>query len=109
MAAAMLARSRVGSSLSMVGAAAGAVAAPSVWASDGVQKSASFFTMILVGFILRLKITNPQFTQGIQALIMNCLLPCVTFKVRIRDQCARTADGKVCWYFGARRGWSASR
>ena len=85
MAASLLARSRMGSSLSMVGAAAGAVASPSVWASDGVQKSASFFTMIFLGFIMRLKITNPQFTKGIQALIMNCLLPCVTFKVRIRD------------------------
>ena len=52
MVAGMLARSRVGSSLAMVGAAAEAVAAPSVWASEGVQKSASFFTMIFVGFIL---------------------------------------------------------
>lgn len=82
MAAGLLARRPLGSSLAMVGAAAEAVAAPSVWASDGVQKSASFFTMILVGFILRLKITNPQFAKGIQALIMNSLLPCVTFKVR---------------------------
>jgi hypothetical protein len=85
MAASLVARSPLGSSLAMVGAAAEAVAAPSVWASDGVQKSASFFTMILVGFILRIKITNPQFAKGIQALIMNSLLPCVTFKVRRRS------------------------
>ena len=89
MVAGMLARSRVGSSLAMVGAAAEAVAAPSVWASEGVQKSASFFTMIFVGFILRLKVTNPQFAKGIQALIMNSLLPCVTFKVRGQEQASQ--------------------
>jgi len=83
---AALMRSPVGSTLSMVGAAAATAAeaaAPSIWASEGVQKSASFFTMIFVGFILRFKITNPMFAKGIQALIMNSLLPCVTFKVRV--------------------------
>ena len=70
-----------GSSLAMVGAAAEAAVSPSIWASEGVHKSASFFTMIFVGFILRFKINNPQFAKGIQSLIMNALLPCVTFKV----------------------------
>jgi hypothetical protein len=70
-----------GSSLAMVGAAAEAAVPSSIWASEGVHKSASFFTMIFVGFILRFKITNPQFAKGIQSLIMNALLPCVTFKV----------------------------
>ena len=69
-----------GSVVTMVGAAAEAVAAPSVWASEGVQKSASFFVMIIVGFLLRLKIKNKAFHTGIKELIMNALLPCVTFK-----------------------------
>ena len=69
-----------GSVVRMVGAAAEAVAAPSVWASEGVQKSASFFVMIIVGFLLRIKIKNKAFHTGIKELIMNALLPCVTFK-----------------------------
>lgn len=99
----------VGSTLAMVGAAAESVAAPSIWASEGVQKSASFFTMIFVGFILRFKITNPQFAKGIQALIMNALLPCVTFKVRVRARartCRRANSGCAyapAWLAACRR------
>ena len=77
----------VARAVQMVGAAAAAApVAPggfgAAFASDGAQKSLSFLTMIFVGMGLRMKLPNPAFAKGVQWLIMNALLPCVTFKVR---------------------------
>jgi hypothetical protein len=79
--------------LKMVGAAAATTAptAPAAAASgglmaalrgEGMQKSLSFFVMILVGLGLRAKpnFADPKIKRGIKELLMNGLLPCVIFK-----------------------------